>query len=49
MRRITLYYLHKAEWTHHDVGVANKLWIRQDDQWIGKLTDLEYAKKKSWV
>ncbi|KAJ3555181.1 hypothetical protein NM688_g2719 [Phlebia brevispora] len=38
-----LAFLHKAGWVHRDVGAHNILWVGSAR--IGKLADLEYAKK----
>lgn len=37
--------MHRAGWVHRDFSVTNVLWVEKDGQGIGKLTDLEYAKR----
>ncbi|KAH0825895.1 hypothetical protein J3R83DRAFT_7707, partial [Lanmaoa asiatica] len=41
--RQALSYLHKSGWVHRDFSVTNVLWFEEAK--IGKLSDLEYAKK----
>lgn len=45
MRRLALYYLHKAGWVHRDFSVANVLWVEERNGQVGKLSDFEFAKK----
>ncbi|KAF8547849.1 hypothetical protein OG21DRAFT_1607222 [Imleria badia] len=40
-----LYYMHRVGWVHRDFSVTNVLWVEKDGQGVGKLTDLEYAKR----
>lgn len=37
--------MHKASWVHRDYSIANVLQVKQEGGLIGKLTDVEHAKK----